>query len=131
MGIREWFRRKKEPEPTTAVEEPVEERARRFDGTPSPARPTEPLPLALDYIADMLSDKRLVPSYLRGEMAMARRLPAEAWEMARKHEDECPVELMEIRSAALEHARRVAALCDERSEVGRGQRMARSSSQTS
>jgi len=62
----------------------------------------------LDYIADMLSDKRLVPSYLRGEMATARRLPAQAWELARKCREECPAELLETRSAAMNYAQRVA-----------------------
>ena len=105
MGVRDWFRRKKEP--PGPVEEPVGERAQRFDAKPSLVGPEAILPAVLDYIADMLSDKRLVPSYLRGEMAAARKLPAEAWGLAGKPGDECEPELAGIRSAAVEHARRV------------------------
>lgn len=100
MGIRNWFRRSKK--------ESVGEHAQRFDAPPFPAQPEDILLTVLKYVEDMLSDKRLIPSYLRGEMLTARRLPAEAWELARKSREECPPELMETRRAAVEYAMRVA-----------------------
>ena len=105
MRILNWFRRKKE-----SMEEPapIGECAHRFDTKPFLTEPEDILLTVLGYIADMLSDKRLIPTYLRSEMAAAHRLPAEAWELARKSREECPPELMGIRDAALEHARQVA-----------------------
>jgi len=70
--------------------------------------PDDLYPATLDYIAEMLSGKELVPSYLRKEMEAARKLPAKAWECARQHrEDTFWPALLGIRAAALEHARRV------------------------
>lgn len=104
MGIRDWFRRKKKPKI-----EPIEERAQRFDARPSlvPAEPEGILLAVFDYIEDMLSDKRLVPTYLRSEMSTARKLPTEAWELARKSREDCPSEFVEIRSIAVEYGMRV------------------------
>ena len=100
MRIRNWFRRPKK--------EPVGEHAQRFDAKPFPAQPEDILLTVLKYIEDMLSDKKLIPSYLRGEMLTARRLPVEAWELARKSREECPPEFVETRRAAVEYAMRVA-----------------------
>ena len=105
MRILGWFRHKKEPVEETA---PIGECAHRFDAKPFLVEPEDILLTVLGYIADMLSDKRLIPTYLRSEMAAAHRLPAEAWELARKSREECPSEFMGIRDAALEHTRRVA-----------------------
>jgi len=111
MRIPEWFwrlfRRKKEPET-----EPVEERAERFEGIAFLVEPQLSSLAAfeesvLDYMADMLSDKTLIPSYLRPDMAAAAKLPRIAWELARKHRDDCAPELRVLRSAAVEYARRV------------------------
>lgn len=116
MRILEWFRRlfrrKKEVEP-----EPIEERAQRFEGIAFTVDPEDILPSnVLDYMADMLSEKTLIPSYLRTDMAAAAKLPAIAWALARKSRDECPPELGELRSAALEYARRVAVTVSRRGE---------------
>lgn len=99
MRIRNWFRRRKK--------EPVGEHAQRFDARPFPAQPEDILLTVLKYIEDMLSDKKLIPSYLRGEILTARRLPAEAWELARKSKEECSLELVETRRAAVEYAMRI------------------------
>ena len=106
MKVREWFRRKKEPREEVAVA-PEPEVAQRFDTKRSPVQPPDIFPAVLNYIEDMLGDRRLVPSYLRTEMAAARKLPPEAWELARKDSEECPPELAPIRSAAVTHAMRV------------------------
>ena len=99
MRVRNWFRRSKK--------EPVGECAQRFDAPPFPAEPEDILLTVLGYITDMLSDKKLIPSYLRGEILTARRLPPEAWELARKSREECPPELVETRRAAVEYAMRI------------------------
>jgi len=110
MRIRDCLRRlwpRREQSEPELVEEAIAEHAQRFDAKPSPAQPPDILPPVLDYIADMLSDRRLVPSYLRTEMAAARKLPGIAWELARKDRAESLPELLGIRNAALEHAMRV------------------------
>jgi len=102
MGIRNWFRRKKK-----LKIEPIGEHAQRFDAKPSPAEPKDILLAVFTYIVDMLSDRRLIPTYLRSDMAAARRLPIEAWELAQKPKKDCPLEFMEIRSVAVEYGMRV------------------------
>ena len=98
MKIRDWLRKRKEP---------PGEHAQRFDTKRSPVQPPDIFPAVLDYIEDMLADRRLVPSYLRSEIAAARKLPPEVWELARKCSEECPPELTPSRSAAVVHAMRV------------------------
>lgn len=115
MRILDWFRRKKKS--TTTVEE-IGEHARRFDAKPFLVEPEDILLTVLSYMADMLSDRRLIPTYLRSEMAAARKLPAEVWELARKSREECPSELMGIRDVTLEHARRVALAVLRESSTG-------------
>lgn len=108
LAILDWFRRlfrrKKEVEA-----EPVQEHAQRFEGLSFLVKTNDVCPSVLDYIADMLSEKTLIPTHLRAEMAAARKLPAIAWDLARKHREECPPELRVLRSAALEYARRLSA----------------------
>lgn len=126
MRILDWFRRlfrrKKEVEA-----EPIEERAERFEGVSSMPDPRLTSLEAfeesvLDYIADMLSDRTLIPSYLRKEMAAARKLPAEAWDWARVREELCDQGGLfrhvhiGFRAAALEHARRVALAVSRRGD---------------
>lgn len=104
-----WFRRKPKTTHRVGGEAVVTEGevAERAMDEWRPLEPNDILLAAMDYIADMLSDKKLVPSYLRTEMGVARRLPAVAWEMARKPSSECLFELSGLRGVALEHARQV------------------------
>ena len=127
MRILDWFRRlfrRKEVE-VEAEPAPITTEAARSEQAPDEPEeymlPVEVdlLPV-LDYMADMLSDKTLIPSYLRAEMAAARRLPAAAWAMARKPGEACLPHLLPVRDAAVELARQVAMAVLRETPTGKG-----------